>query len=251
MTPTSPALRLWPTVAGFLLVGVPSLTGCSQKNAEKCADGQKVARQAIEGRDFALAKQWREYAYKHCDDATALSALDQEIVNREAAATAEAERAAKAKADTAALVKLYLEFVAANRAAPERASATPACDTPPEGAPAPKPGTEKDRFCTATRNAGAYALTARYWEATPAAAVRFTTTPDEPVDCAALGGTPEKTWAVPAVGGKTAQRSRCTLGGALAGLTAVVSGAAKADVHIFAPGYLEKDPASRPLLEGP
>jgi hypothetical protein len=251
MTPTSPALRLWPTVAGWLLVSTAFVAGCNKKSAEKCADGQKVARQAVEGQDFALAKQWREYAYKHCEDATALTALDQEIVNREAAVAAEAARAAKAKADTAALVKLYLEFVAANRAAPERAAAAPVCDAPPEGAPPPKAGTEKDRFCTATRTAGTYSLSARYWEATPAAAVRFTATPDEPVDCAALGGTPEKTWGVPAVGGKTAQRSRCTLAGALAGLTAVVSGAAKADVHIFAPGYLEKDPGARPLLEGP
>lgn len=250
MTPTSPALLLWPQVAGILLIGVAGLTGCSQKNAEKCADGQKVARQAIEANDFALAKQWREYAYKQCADASALTALDQEIVNREATVTAEADRVAKSKADTAALVKLYLDFVGANRAAPERAAAAPACDAPPEGAPPPKPGTEKDRFCTSTRTAGTHAITVRYWEATPAA-FKFTTTPDDPVDCAALGGTPEKTWGVPAVGGKTAQRSRCALGGPLAGLTAVVSGAAKADVHVFSPGYLEKDPASRPLLEGP
>lgn len=250
MTPTSPALRSWPKVSGWLVLSVAALAGCAQKSAEKCADGQKVARQAIEGGDFALAKQWREYAYKQCDDASALAALDQEIVNKEAAVTAEAERAAKAKADTAALVKLFVEFVAANRAAPNAASATPTCETPPEGSPPPKAGTEKDHFCTASRIAGTHTISVRYWNADPTA-FRFTTTPDEPVDCAALGGTPEKTWGVPAVGGKTAQRSRCTLGGALAGLTAVVSGAAKADVHVFSPGYLEKDPGSRPLLEGP
>jgi hypothetical protein len=250
MTPTSPALRLWPKVAVWpLLLAVP-IAGCARKSAEKCADGQKVARQAVEGGDFALAKQWREYAYKQCEDASALAALDQEIVNKEAAVTAEAARVAKAKADTAALVKLYLEFVGANRAAPNAASATPTCETPPEGSPLPKPGTEKDHFCTATRNAGAHVLTVRYWNADPTA-FRFTTTPEDPVDCAALGGTPEKTWGVPAVGGKTAQRSRCALSGPLAGLTAVVSAAAKADVHVFSPGYLEKDPGSRPLLEGP
>jgi hypothetical protein len=250
MTPTSPALRLWPKVAVSVLVSAATVAGCSRKSAEKCADGQKVARQAVEGGDFALAKQWREYAYKQCDDASALTALDQEIVNKETAVTAEAERAAKSKAVTAALVKVYLEFVGANRAAPNAASAAPICDTPPEGSPPPKPGTEKDHFCTATRNAGAHALTVRYWNADPTA-FRFTTTPDDPVDCAALGGTPEKTWGVPAVGGKTAQRSRCVLSGPLAGLTAVVSGAAKADVHVFSPGYLEKDPGARPLLEGP
>jgi hypothetical protein len=250
MTPTSPALRLWPKVAVSLLVSAAAVAGCSRKSAEKCADGQKVARQAVEGGDFALAKQWREYAYKQCEDAAALAALDQEIVNKETAVTAEAERSAKSKALTAALMKVYVDFVGANRAAPNAASATPTCETPPEGSPPLKPGTEKDHFCTATRSVGTHALTVRYWNADPSA-FRFTTTPDEPVDCAALGGTPEKTWGVPAVGGKTAQRSRCALSGTLAGLTAVVSGAAKADVHVFSPGYLEKDPGSRPLLEGP
>lgn len=250
MTPTSPALRLWLKVLGTAVLSSSALAGCSQKSAEKCADGQKVARQAIEVGDFALAKQWREYAYKQCDDASALAALDQEIVNKEATATAEAERAAKSKADTDALVKLFLEFVAANRAAPNAASATPVCETPPEGSPPPKPGTEKDHFCTATRSAGEHTISVRYWNADPTA-FRFTTTPENPVDCAALGGTPEKTWGVPAVGGQTAQRSRCTLSGPLAGLTAVVSGAAKADVHVFSPGYVQKDPGSRPILEGP
>lgn len=250
MTPTSPALRSWLKVLGTAVLSSAALAGCSQKSAEKCADGQKVARQAIESGDFALAKQWREYAYKQCADTSALAALDQEIVNKEAAATAEAERAAKSKADTAALVKLFLEFVAANRAAPNAASAAPVCETPLEGAPPPKPGTEKDHFCTATRTAGTHTISVRYWNADPTA-FRFTTTPDEPVDCAALGGTPEKTWGVPAVGGKTAQRSRCTLSGPLAGLTAVVSGASKADLHIVSPGYVQKDPGSRPILEGP
>jgi hypothetical protein len=250
MISTSSALRSWPKVAGWLVLSTAALAGCSQKSAEKCADGQKVARQALEGADFALAKPWREYAYKQCEDSSALAALDQEIVNKEAAVTAEAARAEKSKADTAALVKLFLEFVGANRAAPNAASAAPTCETPPEGSPAPKPGTEKDHFCTSTRMAGPHALTVRYWNA-DATAFRFTTTPEDPVDCAALGGTPEKTWGVPAVGGKTAQRSRCTLSGPLAGLTAVVSAAAKADVHVFSAGYLEKDPSSRPLLEGP
>src|SRR5688572_17310326 len=249
MTSTSPVVRL-----SFRLVGaaalVLALPSCSQKNAEKCSDGQKVARQALEAQDFALARQWREYAYKHCEDAAALGALDKELVDREAAIKAEAERVAKRKADTEGLVKLFVDFVSQNRAAPDRASAAPVCDAPAADAPPPKPGTEKDRFCTAARVAGPYTLSARYWEADPTA-VRFTTTPEDPVDCAALGGVPAKTWGVPAVGGKTATRSRCTLGGPLSGLTAVVSGAAKADVHVFSAPYVERDPGSRPLLEGP
>lgn len=246
MTSISPVVRL---SAGFvgLLSALAALPACSQKSAEKCADAQKVMRQAVEGQNFDSARQWREYAYKHCEDAAALATLDKELVDREAAIKAETERREKRKAETAQLVKLFLDFVAQNRAAPDRAAAAPTCDAPPAGAPK---GKEKDRFCTAARVAGPYTLSVRYWEADPTAA-RFTTTPEDPVDCAGLGSVVAKTWGVPAVGGKTAERSRCTLGGPLTGLTAVVSKAEKADVHVFSASYVERDPGSRPMLEGP
>jgi len=246
MTSISPVVRWSAGVVG-LLSALFALPACSQKSAEKCADAQKVARQAVEGQNFDSARQWREYAYKHCEDAAALAALDKELVDREAAIKAETERTEKRKAESAQLVKLFLDFVAQNRAAPDRAAAAPTCEAPPEGAPASK---QKDRFCTGARVAGPFTLAARYWEADPTA-VRFTTTPEDPVDCAALGGVVAKTWGVPAVGGKTAERSRCTLGGPLSGLTAVVSKAEKADVHVFSASYVERDPGSRPMLEGP
>ncbi len=244
--------RLARSLVGILSGLSLTVAGCAQKDATKCADAQKVMRQAMDTGDFALARQWREYGYKQCDDAAALASLDQELVNREATVKAEAERAAKRKAETAQLVKLFVDFVAANRAAPEAASAMPTCEEPAATTgSAPKPGKEsKERFCTATRAAGNYTLSVRFWDADHAA-FRFSTTPEDPVDCAALGGSVEKTWGVPAVGGKTAVRTRCALSGALAGLNAVVTGAARADAMIFSPTYVEKDPSARPMLEGP
>jgi hypothetical protein len=90
----------------------------------------------------------------------------------------------------------------------------------------------------------------RYWEAEPQA-FRFTTTPEEALDCAAVGGSVAKTWDVPAQGGKSAKRWRCDLTGPLAGLTAVVSGAAKAELYVVSPTYVGRDPGWKAILEGP
>jgi predicted aldo/keto reductase-like oxidoreductase len=46
---------------GFLVLG------CQARDEAKCNQGFDVARQAIKSNDFALARQWREYAYKRCD----------------------------------------------------------------------------------------------------------------------------------------------------------------------------------------
>ncbi|HEY3495074.1 MAG TPA: hypothetical protein VGK73_10330 [Polyangiaceae bacterium] len=251
MLVSSPFVRPWPA----FLVGLAwsgALLGCQRKDPEKCTEAQQVVRKSIDARDFAAARQWREYAYKQCDDPALLAGLDKEIVDREAAIQAEAQAAEKKKAATQQLVNLFLAFTAENRAAPDRASATPACDPPPPGAPAPKPGEEsKERFCTAIRQTGTgQTLQARYWQSDPAA-FRFTTTPDEPLDCSSVGGTVGKKWEVPAQGGKSAIRWRCDLSGALQGLTAVVSGAAKAELHIISPTYVSRDPGWKAILEGP
>jgi hypothetical protein len=156
------------------------------------------------------------------------------------------------KKETADLLKLFLDFVAQNRANPAGASAAPVCDPPAPSPAGQKPAAEsKDRFCTATRQVGSrYQFQVKYWDADPAA-FRFTTTPGAPVDCQTLGATVQKTWDVAAEGGKAAKRWRCDLGGALSGLTAVVSAAVNAEVHVFTPQYLERDPGWRPILEGP
>jgi hypothetical protein len=237
---------------GLSLVAVVlSLTGCKKGDPEKCSQAQTVVKTAVGNGDFAAARQWREYAYKSCEDTSVLPGLDQSIVNAESAAQLKQAADAKTKADTNALAKLFFEFVAQNRAAPDHASQAPVCDPPPAGAPPAKAGEEsKERLCTATRQAGTHTLEARYYDADHSA-FRFTTTLDGELDCKAMGGTVSKQWDVPAVGGKSAKRTRCELGGALQGLTAVVTAAGHAPLYVVSPTYLTHDPGWRAILEGP
>jgi hypothetical protein len=143
-----------------------------------------------------------------------------------------------------------LNWVAQNRAAPDRASASPSCDPP--AANDPKKEKSTDRLCTATRAAGAHQLLARYWGAEPALA-RFTVTLPDVATCEEIGATKVlKTWQVPATQGRSTARFRCEFpSGPLGGLHAVLSQAVNADLHVFNPSYLDKEPAFRPLLDGP
>jgi hypothetical protein len=203
--------------------------------------------QALDAEDFATARQWREYAYKQCSEKGPLAALDLKIAEREASTQQKKAAEEKKRADTNALAKLFFEWVAQNRAAPDHASQAPVCEPLPAGTPA---ASAKDHFCTATRNAGANTLEARYWEA-DATAVRYSTVLPGQLDCAALKGTVSKQWDVPAVGGKSAKRTRCELGAGLAGLTAVLTAADKAPLYVVSPGYVARDPGWRTILEGP
>lgn len=219
--------------------------GCQTRNAEKCNQGFDVTRQAIKSNDFALAKQWREYAYKMCDaagqDKDGLATLDKEIATAEATVKATAAAEAERKAKNDALLKLFIGWVGDNRAAPEKASASPACDSGADAAETAKLTKSKERLCTATRTAGDNTLSARYWEAEPKLA-RFATKFPSPVSCEDFGATVSKTFDVPASNGGSVKRSRCDISsGALSGMTLVVSAANNADAYLFTPGYLEKD----------
>src|SRR4051812_25347332 len=106
--------------------------GCQTRDADKCNQGFDVTRQAIKSNDFAVAKQWREYAYKQCDaagqDKDGLAALDKEIAAAEATVKAAADAEAQRKAKNDALLKLFVSFVSDNKAAPDKASNAPVCD---------------------------------------------------------------------------------------------------------------------------
>src|SRR5262245_60195560 len=127
-----------PASALALIPFVLCIQGCQKKDPEKCAQAQATTKQALAIGDFALARQWREHAYKQCDDPGALSALDKEVVDTEAALTAKKEAEGRKQKETGDLLKLFLDFVAQTRANPETASAAPVCDPPP----APAPGTK-------------------------------------------------------------------------------------------------------------
>lgn len=230
------------------------LLGCQTRNAEKCEQGFTVTRQAAAAKDFALARQWREFAYKMCDpageDKENLVKLDQEITAAEAAVKAAADAEAQRKGQNDALLKLFVTWVGDNRAAPDKASAAPVCDTPTDAAEKATVERTKERLCTGTRTAGESSLSARYWEAEPKLA-RFSTKFPSPVSCTDFGAVESKTFEVPSTSGVGVKRSVCQItSGALSGLSVVVSAANNADAYIFDPGVLEKDRQMKQIAGG-
>src|SRR5882672_10704348 len=57
-------------------------TACVDK--EKCDEAIRVTREALTKEQPDIARQWRDRAWKICNDSTATSALDKEIVDKEA-----------------------------------------------------------------------------------------------------------------------------------------------------------------------
>jgi hypothetical protein len=233
-----------------ILVLTALVPACQKSDPQKCDQALQVTRQAIEKENFSAAQQWREYAWKQCDDRSTLESLDRDLVNKRSESEAR-QRAADERARTkTALLKTFLTWVAENRAAPERASATPTCDLPAKDDPLKDKS--KKRLCTATRTAGAFQLFAHYWEEESKLALFNVKLPDV-TSCEEIGATKVlKTWQVPATQGRTTPRFRCEFAsGPLAGMNAVVSQAINADLYVFEPGYVEKDPSLRPTLDAP
>lgn len=235
---------------GFTLLTATAAVGCNGKDAKKCDEALQTTRAAISRESFDAAQQWREYAWKQCEDRATLEALDKELSGKRAEVENRkraAEQLAQSKRD---LLKVFLTWVAENRAAPEKASATPSCDPFLENEPKAVAG--KQRLCTATRAAGSYQLFARYYEAEPVAA-RFNVKLPDVTSCEEIGATKQlKTWAVAATGGHTVPRFRCEFAaGPLAGMQAVVSQAVNADLYVFNPTYLDKEPSYRSILDAP
>ena len=232
-----------------------SAVACKTRDADKCNQGFDVTRQSIKSNDFALAAQWREYAYKMCDaagqDKDGLATLDKELSTAQATVKANAEAEAQRKAKNDALLKLFVGFASSNRAAPDKASNAPVCDPPPaDPIEAKKIEKSKEQLCTGTRTAGDNTLTARYWDADKTL-MRFATKFPAPVSCQDFGATVVKTFDVPATNGASVKRSRCEFSsGPLSGMGLVVSEAANADAYIFAPGYLEKDRLMKQIAGG-
>jgi hypothetical protein len=68
--------------------------GCVDK--EKCEQAVTVTRDALAKEQTDLARQWRDRAWKMCDDQAGTQALDKEIVDKEAELRKRADDAAKA-----------------------------------------------------------------------------------------------------------------------------------------------------------
>lgn len=79
---------------GMAVASVIVLTvGCVDK--EKCEQAVSVTRDALAKEQTDLARQWRDRAWKMCNDQAATTALDKEIVDKEAEIRKRAEDAAK------------------------------------------------------------------------------------------------------------------------------------------------------------
>jgi hypothetical protein len=237
---------------GTVLVGLSllALVSCSTKDPTKCANGLTTTRQALAAKDLSLAGQWREYAYKHCEDAAQLTQLDKEIVDRQAALAKEKADKAKTQAQHQQLLSLFKDWVAQSRTAPERSVNTVTC----EGADDAKLKASKERFCAGTRavtGMEGVALQVRLWEKTPAEAAQFSVRLPLPVTCNDLGGHRViKEMAIPASNGGTVKRTYCELtDGVLSGLQAIATEANAAELRVFSSKYPEQDPTLRMQLK--
>lgn len=84
-----------------LVLGFATLSSACQQHPVSCDQSVSTVRQAISLRDFAAARQWREYTWKICDERAVVATLDKEILDAEAALAAELEAAAKKAKDLA------------------------------------------------------------------------------------------------------------------------------------------------------
>lgn len=231
-----------PFRGGAVLVAlIGAMTGCNGKDEEKCQQAMQTTRQALAAEQFDLARQWRTYTYKQCEDADSLKTIDQEIVSREAeVAKRKAEQEAKKK-EHDQVVAAFTEWVGRHRAAPDGAAQNVVCELEQDE----KAKKSKERFCTRSRTLGEgkYTFEVRYWEADPKAA-KFLFQPQLEVGCDKLGtSTTIRQWQVPATNGRTAARTRCSItSGPLSGLQALTTAAAGAKQHVFSPEYLQHDP---------
>lgn len=83
-----------------LFVGLGLATGgCVDK--EKCDEAIRVTRDALSKDQPDIARQWRERAWKICNDPTMTAGIDKEIVDKEAEIAKKATDATKAVADAA------------------------------------------------------------------------------------------------------------------------------------------------------
>jgi hypothetical protein len=231
--------RLGSVALGSLVLCV-SLAGCNKKNPEACSNAQSTIRTALTNEDFASARQWRDYAYKQCDDKSALDALDKEIVDKEAEVKKRKADEEALKTRTDQLMKLFTDWASQFKSNPAGAAVTVSCTESPD----PKdPKKEKDRWCTRERTAGEFKLYVRYWDATPDV-YEFSTTAPGTVSCDAFGS---------ATVIKNAHQGalyQCELSGTLAGAQALTVHTAQGTlVSIYSPKLLEMDPVFKKRTE--
>lgn len=221
---------------GLVLIAVATaaLGGCDRKDPEKCRQALETARSGAAAGQFDGANEWRNYAYKHCEDPSELQKLDQDIVAKKTA-LAKAEAAKKAlDSETFNLLKLFRDFVGDSRQDPSKATATMKCGTNEEK------GKEDEVWCTGTRWVNrdrGYKIDVRYWKAEPAAA-HFRVRALGEVKCDGLGGKASRKWEAGSKFWYCALSEPPTNG-----LWALVERTEKETrIEVFSKAYLDRDP---------
>lgn len=215
------------------------LAGCHKTDPNACSHAMNVARESMKDQNVALARRWRDYAWKQCTDKTALQNLDKELVSDERALVKFKQQVELRKTQSQELLGLFVQWTGDHRASPESASVNVICEQeqPREkGAPPPKLPNKQHRFCTRTRAVtGSFSLQVRYLEDDPSVA-HFSTIAPGDVKCDALG--PNK------VLKRWPARTECEItGGRLQGLDAVITRAEDGThVEAFSKQYLDQDP---------
>jgi hypothetical protein len=235
-------------VASLLLLGLGACEGRpgrAKKPSKACLAAEAALARAITLGDYPGARSLRGAAYGQCGDRAELRRDDRHIAAGEAKLRAMAADRARAQRALAATVRAFLDFVAAERDTPERASIAPRCD---EDTNTNADAATHPHFCVAIRKlSDGHVFEVRYVRAEPTA-VRFTTTVDGPLDCGAVGGTESRRWQVATPTGGEFARARCELAGSLHGLFAVVSASSPSSLHVVSASYVERDPGSRDAL---
>jgi hypothetical protein len=219
-----------PVTIGTLLSVALSVSACSEKDKDKCDEALRVSRQSIDIGNGALARQWRDRAYKYCADGTALNTLDADIVKKEQEETQKRAAEEARKAEATQLVSLFTDWVGKNRAAPDRAAANVTCRGDEE---------KKERWCEGQRKVGEkYTFSVLYWEADPEAA-QFKTRVPNALECAALG----EHRLLKSFNVEATKRSYCEISsGPLSGMKSVVSSVpTEAEAKVFTAKYLDRD----------
>jgi hypothetical protein len=87
------------TVGAAVAVGALLTVGCVDK--EKCDEAIRVTREALSKEQPDIARQWRDRAWKICNDSALTSALDKELTDRETEIAKRVADSAKQVADAA------------------------------------------------------------------------------------------------------------------------------------------------------
>ena len=205
-----------------------------------------MVRDALNKEQFDSARQWRERAYKYCEQDGSMATLDGEIKSKEEAVLkAKAEKEAKKK-NAVALAKLVANLASQGKADASVVAKSAKC-------PEDDKGKEKEGWCAATRSisGGQHVVEIRYWSEEKNAGT-FIGKPLGPVECADIAPATVNRKFGSTIDGTPAKFSHCTFtGGTVAGMQGLVGWSDNLSfVQLFTPEYLAKDSALKNRVQG-